>query len=381
MATFSDLLAQMQASDFVTSAKSFAKTIGLFPDDWVAFDPEDAIINSTGSTAATWWNTYVWSAINGGFLETAKKIWLTKLAKNVFNVDRITATFATGGWTGTNSTASPIGPFNPDDLLFYNLDTNQTYRNTDTVTFAPGVNTPITIEADALGSVGNAAPSRVKLLTTVLGMDGVNASPLAALDDETDPALVLRCRYKFAALSPNGPSDAYRYVALTPSLNGGVAINRVLIPPATGTGGVTVVLASASGVVSSPDVATVKSAIVSQVVPNGITPTVISATANTIDVNWQAWVHANQNVDPTAVTAAVNQALVLAFQSFPIGGDAITPGNGRVFVDRLVAIIAAAVPQAFQIVVTLPAGDVVIGAYEVPVLGSTSGAAGVTVVT
>jgi uncharacterized phage protein gp47/JayE len=370
MTTLSDLISQLKGSEFISSVKTIAASVGLFPDDWEEGDAEEAIVESVGDAVAQLWNTFVWYAIRGGFLDYAERGWLTLLARNVFNVERILATFATGTWTGTNATASPIGPFNPGDLVFVSLDNGKTYRNSGTVTFAPSTTTAITLQAEEIGTGSNAAPTRVVLQTTVLGVTGTNAASIAGRDDETDDALRARCRLKPASLSPNGPSQAYEFVCLTPDFHG-VTVNRVKVSLGSVNGTVSVLIAGVDGAFTDPaDVAAVNTAVLKNVAPTGATPTVTSAVGNSIPVTWQGWSHPSANVDPTAAEAAVNAALVLAFQSFPIGGDEKVAGSGFVYKNVIETVIKAAVPGFFEVEVTAPAADVAIAANEVPTLGA-----------
>jgi hypothetical protein len=385
MSLLADLLSPILASDFVASVKSVAAGLGLLPDSWVALDPEDAIVESTAETFAMQWNTYATIAIQGGWLETAAAIgdttgpangWIRLLASSVFNVQAIPSSFASGGWTGTNTTAGNLGPFGVGQLKFYNLDTNKTYTNASAVTFVPGANPPTTIVADGIGSGSNAAPGRIALLTTVLGLSGSNALGLFGIDAETAPALAARCRLKYYALSPNGPSQAYQYVALTPSLNGGLSINRVAISPSSTTGLVTMLIASPAGPPANVgDPAALQAVLYTLVVPDTVKLLVAGAAAHAIDVTWRTYYHASANVVPATEVANGTAALAAAFATFPIGGDAIVPGNGFVFVDRLIAVLAVACPKAFQIVVTLPAANEAIAANEVPTLGVSTGTA------
>lgn len=375
MTSLSDLFSQLKSSNFIQSVKDAAAFVGLLPDDWVEGDHELSIVEAVGDTVELWWNTWVWYAIRGGFLDYAEGFWLTLLARNVFFVDRILATLATGAWTGTNATGGNIGPFNPDDLVFVCLDTGKTYRNSGVVTFTPGVNAPIAIVAVELGSGSNAAPTRVVLQTTVLGLSGTNAIAITARDDEPDPALRARCRLKVASLSPNGPGAAYEYVCLTPSFHG-VTVNRVKVSKSSLTGTVDILIANPGGPVSSSlpdDVGAVDAAVHANVTPDSVTSTVTSATGHSIAVTWQGWAKAKSGIDPTAALANARAALTLAFSEFPIGGDEITPGSGYVYVNILESIIRAAIPELFQVVVTAPATNEAIGASEVPVLGVPTG--------
>lgn len=394
MTLLAALLNPIVASDIATSIKTVAAGLGLIPSDWLAIDPEDAIVQSAAQTAATQWNTYAIVAIQGGFLDTAAAIgsptapangWIKLLASSVFNLTANPATFAAGGWTGTNSTGGNLGPYAVGQLKFYNLDApTQTYSNTTSVTFVPGANAPITISADFVGTQANGAPSRIVLLNTVLGLSGSNALAIAGNDAETSPALAARCRLKYYGLSPNGPAQAYQYVALTTSLNGGVAVNRVAVSPSSTNGSVIVALAGPYGPIAGGDVTTVSNAIYGVsptpggVVPDTVNASIISAVAHSVPVTWQAYYHTSANIVPATEQANGNAALVADFLLRPIGGDAITPGSGRVFVDHIREVLGAALPKAFDIQVTAPAADVVIVGFpapEVPTLGATSGTA------
>lgn len=121
-----DLVSPVTLDQIVSSVKNVASTLGLLPSDWKSGDPEETLVQAIGQTIVLWWNTYALMAIMSGFLDYATAAWLTLLAKNVFNVDRILATFATGTWTASNSSGSPLGPFNPGDLVFVCEDTAKT---------------------------------------------------------------------------------------------------------------------------------------------------------------------------------------------------------------------------------------------------------------
>lgn len=71
-------------------------------------------------------------------------------------------------------------------------------------------------QADFLGSVSNAGVGSVS--TTVTQATGVacfNTTAWSGSDYESNAKYAARCRLKLAAVSPNGPSDAYVYFALT----------------------------------------------------------------------------------------------------------------------------------------------------------------------
>lgn len=70
--------------------------------------------------------------------------------------------------------------------------------------------------ADAVGIGGNAAPGQVTTqVTTNVGVSVYNLTSWSAANYESNTAYADRCRLSLGALSPNGPSEAYEYFALS----------------------------------------------------------------------------------------------------------------------------------------------------------------------
>lgn len=372
MTALSDLTSKLEKTNFVANVKAIVSTLGLFPDSWDDDrDSEPKILSSVAEVVTNLWNGVVWYAIAAGFLDLATGGWLTLLAKNVYFVDRIPASYAAGVYAGANATTSPIGPFNPGDLVFVNLDTGKTYRNIETVTFAKSATTNVNIAAEDLGTAGNGVATRVVLQTTVLGISGSNPATFSGRDEETDPELRARCRLKPASLSACGPAAAYEYVCLTPDFHG-VAVNRVKISNGSPNGTVDILIAGPSGAVAPDDVTAVDAAVAKNVTPDAVTSSVTSATAHPVDVTWQGWTH-NADLDTDEAEAAANAALAAAFRAMRIGGEEKVAGSGFVFKGKLADIVALAVPDFFDVAVTSPAADVAIASNEVPTLGTPLG--------
>src|SRR5215471_1898157 len=145
-----------------------------------------------------------------GFLELSEGAWLDLVAHYVYDVDRIEATFATGDVVLTNS-GGGVSSYDPDDLIFVNASTGQTYRNVahvDIPATTSGIVVPV--RASVSGSVGSAGIGQIsQLLTVVLNVTCSNPAPLAGTDAESDALLRERCKEKLGSLSPMGPWDAY----------------------------------------------------------------------------------------------------------------------------------------------------------------------------
>ncbi len=138
---------------------------------------------------------------------------------------------------------------------------NGAYASGGTINLAQAV----AVSADVAGAAGTSAPGTITVTTTTnVGVTVTNLVSLTGSAAESNAALVARCRAKLGSLSPNGPSGAYKYFALTSSqllgktsdatatpvtLAGG-AITRALVQANKVTGTVTTYVANAGGVVS-----------------------------------------------------------------------------------------------------------------------------------
>lgn len=122
----------------------------------------------------------------------------------------------------------------------------------------------ITISADVAGTGGTSNQGAItQAVTTNAGVYVANPSAIVGQGYETNVQLAARCRARLAALSPNGPKGAYQYFALSAADILGNASNPLFVAPAvtipaitrtaiyrnSGTGVVTVVVASSSGAV------------------------------------------------------------------------------------------------------------------------------------
>ena len=301
--------------------------------------------------------------------------WLTLVARYVYGVERNSGTFARGEVTLDN-TGGGVYAGDPGDLIVVNGIERKSYRNTAPFSigaFETGVVVPI--QAIEVGSESTAAPGQISQLETVLlGVDVTNAAAVVGTDEETDVGLRTRCRESTGALSPNGPRDAYAYVAKSAQAADGspIGVTRVRTV-ADGYGGVTVYVATATGAVSGGDVATIQGEIERKAGPLAITPTVVSATAVPIAVSYELWVLDSSGLSSAQIEEDVSRALISLAASTPIGGDIIGAAPGKLHKQAIEAAISNAVDgYLVDLATTVPAGDVTLAIDEVPVLGGGS---------
>ena len=152
----------------------------------------------------------------------------------------VTGALGTAGLNGSFASVSAVTTTSFSMQLF----TSGTWTSGGTVYKCSVVN----MVADVIGTTSNAGAGQVTgLLTQNLGTFVSNLAPWSAANYESNTAYAGRCRLKLGTLSPNGPSQAYVYYALsaqsilaaqTPSItltNGPIAKANTFSTPADGT--------------------------------------------------------------------------------------------------------------------------------------------------
>jgi hypothetical protein len=296
--------------------------------------------------------------------------WADLWAQSRFDVTRVPATQATGLVNLTNTSLSNYGPLNPGDLIIAHATTGKTYRNTGTITILASVGlADVAVAADEAGIASNAAPATITtVISTLVGVGSSNPLSLLGTDKETTLALVTRSRAKLGALSPNGPKDAYNYVATTPSLSAtAVPITRTKTVTTGAT--VSVYLATAAGAPTAGDVAIVQTSIDRYAEPWVATSTAIAATAVPVPITYQVWVSESQ-LTSAQIQTAISAALIAWFATLDLGGYVIPPAAGFVYVRALERVIGGATPGILQVSVSAPAANVALTSAQVAVLGA-----------
>jgi len=390
MATIDELTTPLTTDEVKASIYSVLEMTGVTTTAWKPGSVVRAIITACAIVIAAL-SQLVALIAKSGFLEYAEGAWLTLKAYHDFGVDRIKASAASGNVvldnTGGGSYSLGVG-----ELTVVNSTTGKAYRNTAAFTLDPletGVLVPVAaVEA---GSASTAIAGEIDTLeTALLGVTVTNTEALIGVDAEEDPALKTRCGAKLGALSPNGPRDAYSFVATggADRLNGtksgtradgtAIGVNRTRVVNDDGV--VSVYIATPSGAVAASDVAIIDDDVQQLCTPIGVTSDVISATPIAIDVTYEIWLYDTLSLDDDTVADAVSDELTAFIAAEQIGGNIIDANPGKVFVSAIEAAIGRTHYgethlRIFRVSVTEPAADVELLASHVPTLGTLTVAA------
>lgn len=389
MATVSlnDLVTPISPTEATATILSVAQALGLQTTAWQPLGMARTILATQGQISSDY-SKIVNFIAQGGYVSYAALMvdttgnpittWMTLVAKNMFNVDRIDATFAMGPVPIINASGTTY-TFAAGQFHLSNSITGKSFSNTTAISITPGTTNSV-MKADEAGSASSQAAGTVlALVTPLVGVSvGALVTDMVGNDEESNQALLLRCQAKLGALSPNGPSQAYYFVATTTVTPSGNFINRVSVTSNTSTGVVTVYLANAAGVPSGPDIAAIDAAIQAQVVPDGVTAIVAAATQVLIVVTANVWVPTATGLAAPQIQTACGNALTTYFSNLPIGG--VLDNNSGIFVVPLNEIeatiynaivkLAPGFSSRITVISVLPSGDVVLTPNEVAVLST-----------
>jgi phage-related baseplate assembly protein len=165
-------------------------------------------------------------------------------------------------------------------------------------------------------------------------------------DEEEDPDLRVRCKERLGAISPNGPPDAYAYIAKAAKRADGSFINVTRVRTENSGGGQLIayvgkVDSEVAGTMGdlNTDLGCVDDAMQKLATPQCITLTTISATAVGYTIAYEVSLYDTVSATNAEIIAAIEASVVAAFASTPIGGD-IQPGSsGRLYLDKVKAAI------------------------------------------
>jgi hypothetical protein len=375
MVDLANLLVQETKAQIYDFAIGVARAIKLPVDTWQPGDPTRSMYHVLAEKLS------LLEANNdgytrSGFVGLAEGDWLKLHASQFYGIDVPGATFASTSVQLTNNGGGyfDIEPF---DLTFRNVVTGKTYRNTSggVLRSGPGTVLFVDVVADEVGSASNAAAGEIAdLVTVLLEVSCTNATAAVGVDEQSKEVTREQCANKIAAISPNGPAEAYVYVARETRLTGTVGITRARAYPNSTNGQVLVYLAGPSGAVSNADRSAAESAIVQWANPLCNTPIVASAVPVSVPVTYTLWLYQSVNKSAAVVQSEVQAALIKAFATRDIGGDIIPPANtGALYQSFVATTIQELYPQSFRVLVTLPGGDVALANNQVAVLGAVNG--------
>ncbi len=369
MTTFSvaALLVVNGAQKFLKRGLELATLAGLPVTSWRTGDPTLSDYTFIADLLGTIEDILVSNA-KSAFLSSAEGDWKKLHAQDNFGVSVPEATFAQPKITLKNNGFN-FYPFAAGDLVCKATAINKTFRNAspgyDPVTLAPadlnpGATVKFDLIADESGSNSSVGTNEVDALVTTLDSAVVilGSDSGAAQDAPDDDAIELLCEDSLGPLSPNGPAEAYAFVARTAKYTGTTEITRSTASLESETGNVTVAVASPSGPVTPTSVALAQTAV--EKWANSIVgiPLVVSSAALPINVT------AVFGGDlPSDFAAKATGAVVRLFKGTQIGG--------LVARSKILQVVHEAVPEAVTIALSAPVADVqllITPTPQVPVL-------------
>lgn len=323
-----------------------------------------------------------------GFLSTASGDWLGQVAINVYNVTPQGATFATTPVTLVNS-GGGVYSFDPGDLQVLNPTTGEAYFNTQPVTIGSGATVSAVVQAFTAGSKGTSYAGEISDFQTAGLSPNVtvtNDLPAIGTDAESDPAVRQRCLDKLGSLSPNGPSDAYAYVARSAvDANGApMGITRVKVTN-DGYGNVNVYLATNEGQVLgtvgdlNTNLGIVDDAMQRRAAPLAVTLNTFSATPKPINITYTIWLYNSSGLTEEQIKDVIAAHLKDFILVQPIGGNVIGVASGRIYFTAIEAAVGGATTDQgvpllpMKVQVTTPASDLLLAPNEAPTVGTVSG--------
>ena len=377
--SLASLLVQETKAQIYARGLAVATSLGLRVTSWAAGDSTRSLYHFLSETLSIL-EAQVAGFVGSGFLDYSEGEWLTLLAKQVFGVTRVSATYAATTVTLTNN-GGGYYEIEVGDVTAQHATSGKTYRNTSAGILASwsGVGAKPTLDldfvADEIGADSTAEANEISVMVTgLLGVTCDNASAAVGLDEEEDAALKDRCRAKLGIISPNGPRDAYDYVVRSPELTGTTEITRSRTIDDSTTGDVAIYVAGPSGGVSGAAVTAAQAAVIKWAGPLCTTPVVASASTVTFAVTYEVWLYDSVNEDSATIEAKIAADLLDMFVARPVGGDVIGAGAGKMYTSLIAATIKASYPaHTFRVSLSFPAADTTLGSDDVPALGTVTG--------
>lgn len=375
---FDDLTTPVTAAEMRTSMYSVLAIMGVDATAWKPWSVLRALITGCSVIMAAL-SAMIAVIARGVFLSTAEGDWAEWQARENYGTERNAASFATTEVLISNSTGA-VYDLDPGDYIIKNSVSGAQYFNTETVHVGSmAVDVACDVQAFEAGSASSSLAGELTgQVSAQPGLTCTNAAAAIGIDIEPIPLLKVRALESVAAISPNGPRDAYNYVAKGAKRADGslVGVTRTQANP-DNDGLLGFYLAGDSGAIPSPDVTIVDALLQEQATPLGTTLAVYSAAAVPVNVTYHVWMPAALNITPTDALTAINATLAAYFKSLPIGGFLVGVDRGLWGSGLESAIGQATTSQGlplgiFRVEVT-PSGLVPLGIGDVAVAGTLTG--------
>lgn len=303
--------------------------------------------------------------IRSGFLSTARGDWLKLRAYEEYGVVLDEASYATPTVEVENE-GGGIFTFAPGGMTMKSSVTGKTYHNTNDVTVS-GLGDLVTFEmvADESGSDSSVGVDEIdEIVTSADGLEIVSSTASAANDAPSETEIKTQCRASLGVLSPNGPADAFEFVARNTELTGVSGVTRAKSYGSVD-GDVTVYIAGPDGAVDGATVSAVQDAELRWALPLCNTVTTVSAAVLALDLAVTVRRKSTLTATVATIQTTIENVLRAMFADVPIGGDS----DNEISESSIQSEIHAAFPDQIESV-SLDDFDSTLGAGQVPTLNS-----------
>ena len=370
--SLSSLFTPTTKDEWESSIYEVLSLLGTDVTSWKSGSVVPAIVTGTSICLGALSTTISYFAA-AGYLRTATGLALDAKGQGDYDVQRIDATFATGNVVLDNSSGG-VYVLAAGDLVVANPSSGKEYTNVSAETIGAGeTGKVVAVVAREAGADSTSVAGEVtSMVTSLNGVTVTNTTAIVGNDAESDIAYVSRCLDSVGAISPNGPPDAYAFVAKSAERPDGSSIGVTRVSEvADGYGNLTVYVATNSGVVAGSDVAIIQEEVEQKCEPLSVAATVESAVALVVDITYQVWMYNDSGLSNSQVETFIAAKLAAWFSTRPIGGDVIS-GLGYLYHSQISSEIGDSIDEIFRVSVTGPALDVAVAGSEVPVLGTIS---------
>lgn len=364
MIPIEQLITPLSADDVFEKLLAGLETVGIPARSWRPGGVGRSILGVVAELGYQG-SSMVTAAVRGTFLAYAEGPWLTAHASDVYGVERVAATFASGQVTLTNA-GGAIHDIGADELVVRSSASGARFRVTQA--FVLGASSSITVDVQAVdaGAASTVAPGDIDTLETPLERVTVsNGASIVGRDAESDDALRARASAARGTWSALGPRDAYYAAAFSARLGdeSPTSISRVQVSNASSTGTVTVVCATPTGTPSTADLNAVRGEIEAKARPDSVTVNVLGAVAHPTAKTIRIWARGGT---PSLIIANAQRALAEMIAAYPIGGIAkVDGGQGYLYDDAIAATVIRSSPEPFDVDFLVGGGDVPLAPHEV----------------
>ena len=365
--TIDDLTTELTADQVVETWLTNLETLKIPARSWRKAGALRTIMRVAAISYAQFTQVQV-LANKSGFLDLASGGWLTLLARYLFDVERPTATFATGQATLVNG-GGGLYTHAARTYQVKNTATGKVYTNVSSFTLNPLATLTIDIEAIEAGSASSSGPGEIDAQVTIdNGVTVSNDAAVVGTDALEDEPLRELCRAKRESLSPLGPRGAYKFAILTATRDDGtlVDINRVQVSHSSSLGRVHAYAASPSGTPVAGDLTAAEANVEAIARPDAVTFTLEGAVGVPISTSLTVWATTTPGLDAAGLQQLVDQALIAMGKTYPIGGIKKPPSaQGYLYAGNIEGTAKGVHPAIFDVT---GAVDTPLNDGQVPVL-------------